>query len=230
MALNKNHFDSITEATTQTIESTIEIIEVSGALAPADGRNASYYKVSVDPVSSYSFQTLDGAWWLRSKEYLNQSVDLYSDGIQIGTKYEPDAPLSLQIVNNGTSPTLNRIIFGTDNTGYALAISYNYDGVITDRVRIGDNAYNSNTALQVLGKSLYNGDLIPSQSATYNLGSNTARWNVVYTSDLSLRNEHGDWTIVEGENDLFLYNNKNNKTYKFNITEVDPSTVPVKKI
>jgi hypothetical protein len=62
------------------------------------------------------------------------------------------------------------------------------------------------------------------------LGSTSFRWNVVYTSDLSLRNQYGDWTIVEGETDLFIYNNKNNKVYKFNLTEVDPLTAPPKKI
>ena len=33
----------------------------------------------------------------------------------------------------------------------------------------------------------------------------------------------GDYTIVEGEDDLFLYNNKKGKVYKFMIQEVDPS-------
>lgn len=72
-------------------------------------------------------------------------------------------------------------------------------------------------------------NIVPSTSATYNLGSSTLRWNIVYTSDLSLRNEHGDWTIVEGEDDLFLYNNKKDKVYKFNLTEVQPSQAPPKK-
>ena len=43
----------------------------------------------------------------------------------------------------------------------------------------------------------------------------------LYTSDLSLSNGIGDWTIVEGEDDLFLYNNKRGKTYKFAPIEVD---------
>ena len=69
---------------------------------------------------------------------------------------------------------------------------------------------------------------MPSANITYNLGSATARWANVYVGDLSLSNGIGDWTIVEGEDDLFIYNNKKNKVYKFNLTEVDPSVAPPK--
>ena len=72
------------------------------------------------------------------------------------------------------------------------------------------------------------GHVQPVANGTYNLGSASMRWGTVYTSDLELSNGIGDWTIVEGEDDLFLYNNKRGKTYKFALTEVDPSTVPRK--
>jgi hypothetical protein len=74
-----------------------------------------------------------------------------------------------------------------------------------------------------------NGSVLPGTNATQDLGSASLRWNTVYTSDLSLKNDHGDWTIVEGEDDLFLYNNKKNKVYKFALTEVDPSIAPAKR-
>jgi hypothetical protein len=45
---------------------------------------------------------------------------------------------------------------------------------------------------------------------------------------LQLSNGIGDYTIVEGEEDLFLYNNKNGKVYKFLVAEVDPATAPPK--
>jgi hypothetical protein len=72
------------------------------------------------------------------------------------------------------------------------------------------------------------GSIFPSGNGFHDLGSDTKRWNTVYTSDLSLKNDFGDWTIVEGEDNLFLYNNKKGKTYKFNLTEVDASEVPPK--
>jgi hypothetical protein len=69
---------------------------------------------------------------------------------------------------------------------------------------------------------------IPSANATYDLGSTTARWRTVFTSDLDLNNGIGDWTIVEGEDDLFLYNNKKGRVYKFALIEVDPATATPK--
>lgn len=64
------------------------------------------------------------------------------------------------------------------------------------------------------------GNLLPSVTGTINLGSATFRWGTIYTSDLSLSNGIGDWTIVEGEDDLFITNNKNGKRYKFMLIEV----------
>jgi hypothetical protein len=71
--------------------------------------------------------------------------------------------------------------------------------------------------------------LTPAVNGTINLGSAALRWGTVYTSDLSLKNDVGDWTIVEGEDDLFLYNNKKNRVYKFALVEVERGLVPPKK-
>jgi hypothetical protein len=73
------------------------------------------------------------------------------------------------------------------------------------------------------------GNVLPEANGTRDLGSAAARWSTVYTSDLSLNNGIGDWTIVEGEDDLFLYNNKKGKVYKFALTEVDPNVATPKK-
>ena len=73
------------------------------------------------------------------------------------------------------------------------------------------------------------GHFIPGANNTYNLGSTSRRWSNIYTNDLHLSNEGssndvdstwGDWTIQEGESDLFLKNNRSGKKYKFNLTEV----------
>ena len=69
----------------------------------------------------------------------------------------------------------------------------------------------------------------PSADNTYDLGSSSRRWRNVYTADLHCSNRGskndvdgtwGDYTMQEGENDLFLINNRNGKKYKFNLTEV----------
>jgi hypothetical protein len=73
------------------------------------------------------------------------------------------------------------------------------------------------------------GNFLPGANNSLNLGSATMRWATVYTGDLDLNNGVGNWTIVEGEEDLFIYNNKSDKVYKFNLTEVDPATATPKK-
>ena len=75
------------------------------------------------------------------------------------------------------------------------------------------------------------GHWIPVADNSYDLGSSSYRWRNVYTNDLHLSNQSitggndvdgtwGDWTIQEGESDLFLKNNRSGKKYKFNLTEV----------
>ena len=73
------------------------------------------------------------------------------------------------------------------------------------------------------------GHVLPGANNTYDLGSSGTRWRNVYTTDLQLSNEGktndvdgtwGDYTIQEGESDLFLINNRSGKKYKFNLTEV----------
>ena len=73
------------------------------------------------------------------------------------------------------------------------------------------------------------GTVRPGANGTQNLGTASYRWSTIYTSDLSLSNGIGDYTIVEGEEKLYLYNNKNNKVYSFVLQEEDPATATPKK-
>lgn len=81
----------------------------------------------------------------------------------------------------------------------------------------------------VTGNISVSGNVTPTANGTQNLGASGSRWGTVFTSDLDLNNGIGDWTIVEGEDDLFIYNNKKNKVYKFSLIEVDPKIAPPKK-
>ena len=74
------------------------------------------------------------------------------------------------------------------------------------------------------------GNTIPGTDNASNLGSSTKRWANIYAADMHYSNEGdknsvdgtwGSYTIQEGENDLFLLNNRNGKKYKFNLTEVN---------
>ena len=74
------------------------------------------------------------------------------------------------------------------------------------------------------------GHLKPGANDTYDLGSNSSAWNNLYVNDLHFSNNPdnpnsvdgtwGDWTLQEGENDIFMLNNRSGKKYKMNLTEV----------
>ena len=73
------------------------------------------------------------------------------------------------------------------------------------------------------------GHFVPQTNNTFDIGTSSYRVRNIYTNDLHLSNEGssndvdstwGDWTIQEGESDLFLKNNRSGKKYKFNLTEV----------
>jgi len=64
------------------------------------------------------------------------------------------------------------------------------------------------------------GHVFPVEDNTKDLGSSSLRWQNIYTGDLHLSNERGDWTIKEGEDQLFLINNKTKKSYSINMTEI----------
>ena len=87
------------------------------------------------------------------------------------------------------------------------------------------------TQITLSGQTTASGNIIPSSNTTWDLGSTTARWNNIYTGDLHLSNEgksdgnmvdgtKGNWTVQEGEQSLFLINNKTGKKYRFAIEEI----------
>jgi hypothetical protein len=75
--------------------------------------------------------------------------------------------------------------------------------------------------LAVTGSIGVMGQIVPSVDSTYNLGSSQLRWANVYTGDLHLKNDKGDWTLIEDEETLLLRNNKTDKFYKFVIEPVN---------
>jgi hypothetical protein len=103
----------------------------------------------------------------------------------------------------------------------------------TSDLQLNAAAGGSNILFRVAGdermRITSSGTVQPGANGTQDLGTSSLRWATVFTSDLSMSNGIGDYTIVEGEEDLFLYNNKTNKVFKFLLAEVDPSIAPPKK-
>ena len=73
------------------------------------------------------------------------------------------------------------------------------------------------------------GGIIPAANNSFNLGSSSYRWANLYVNDAHFSNEGssnsvdgtwGDWTLQEGEDDIFMLNNRSGKKYKMALTEV----------
>ncbi len=121
----------------------------------------------------------------------------------------------VSVANTGITVTGNVTLSGNIVDTAALTISTSSNGNLT-------------LAPNGTGVVLSTTSILPNANATLNLGSATARWANVFVGDLNLSNGIGDYTILEGETNLYLINNKSGKTFKFLVEEVDPSEVPPK--
>ena len=75
------------------------------------------------------------------------------------------------------------------------------------------------------------GHVAPGADNTQNLGSSSLRWANIYTADMHLSNEGkeggneidgttGEWTIQEGDENIFVINKKTGKKFKIDLTEI----------
>ena len=74
------------------------------------------------------------------------------------------------------------------------------------------------------------GDVLPEANNSRDLGSSSLRWANLFVNDMHFANSPdnpnkvdgtwGDWTLQEGEDTIYMLNNRNGKKYKMNLTEV----------
>ena len=75
------------------------------------------------------------------------------------------------------------------------------------------------------------GHLVPGTTDTYDLGASDNVWRNIYTGDLHLSNKFkekgnivdgtkGNWTLQEGENDIFMINNISGEKFKINLSKI----------
>ena len=118
----------------------------------------------------------------------------------------------LQLGNNNAN---NEIRAGHQSTGGGLKI-------ITNNTADYTAAHNGTVALAFTsaGVATFGGNVLPSTDNSKDLGSSSLRWANIYVGDMHLKNDRGDWTVIEEEDYLSLKNNKNGKTYKLVMEEV----------
>ena len=156
-------------------------------------------------------------------------VTIKNGGSNVASEFNNSAN-QLVITNNGncgltidsTSTTSGSIHFADGATGaesYQGIIEYNHNSNYMSFATAGTHHY------QIVNT----GAFLPVNDNTVNLGSATKRFANIYSADLQLSNEGmgndvdgtwGQYTIQEGEDDLYLLNRRNGKTYKFVLQEV----------
>ena len=153
----------------------------------------------------------------------------------------PDFPNGITVTGIVTATTLNQNV-----TGVITATSFIGDGssltgidatkIITGNTQVqtidtgSDGHIKFTTEGTARSRVDNNGHFTPEVNNTYDLGTSSLRWRVIYTNDLELSNKGsqnsvdgtwGDWTLQEGENDIFMINNRTGKKFKINLTEVE---------
>ena len=67
---------------------------------------------------------------------------------------------------------------------------------------------------------------MPSTNGTLDMGDDDYRWGDIYatnmyTGDLHMKNERGDWTLFEESDHIRIRNNATGQEFKLNMTPVE---------
>ena len=180
-------------------------------------------------------------WYNTNSTYVSHSLMTITSGGNIGIN-QTSPQTGLHINQDWVNSYGSVSVEGGANvlSGYGLRANGNYRGALLWRdgstgnyldILTNGGAYpisfrtNGTQRLQITGT----GHVEPFTDNTYNFGSLTKRWANIYTADLNLSNEGkvndvdgtwGQYTIQEGQDDLFLINKRNGKKYMFVLKEV----------
>jgi len=162
----------------------------------------------------------------------SQWVDASPNGVP--TDLTVDGTLSVD--GNTTLNSLDVVAASGDSTIDIGDLSNNNGHlVLTAKTSTNEIHSRSNHQIDILFNTVTklsinpSGDILPAVDAASDLGSSNARWANIYSADLQLSNEGsanevdgtwGQYTIQEGEDDLFLINRRSGKKYKFMLQEV----------
>ena len=147
----------------------------------------------------------------------------------------PDSIEKTYLVENATSGAYTVTFKTTSGTGatwsttdkgYKIVYS---DGtnVVDITADLGDITVGDVTS----GAITATGHVLPGATDTYDLGSASAVWRDIYTGDLHLSNEaknegnqvdgsKGNWTLQEGQDDIFMINNISGEKFKIKLDKV----------
>ena len=140
-------------------------------------------------------------------------------------------------VLSSTGSGLNWINPGDANVASASNVGTNLNSTNADQFVTFVGSSSGNNPIRVDAGLKYNpstnvlttgGNIMPDADDSQDLGSSTKRWRNIFTNDLQLSNKGktndvdgtwGDWTLQEGENKIFMINNRTGKKYSLKMEE-----------
>ena len=152
--------------------------------------------------------------------------------------FRSDGTTSDIIVNNVTSGIITATTFSGNVTGNISGATATFTGDVgvggkltyEDVTNIDSvGVITARDGLRVTGISTFAGNLLPSANNTHDLGATGTRWANAYVNDMHFSNKGssnsvdgtwGDWTLQEGENKIFMINNRTGKKYSLKMEEV----------
>lgn len=150
--------------------------------------------VSLNGISGSLTRLTDGTSYLRAGS--NVTITSASNG-----------SVTIASTNIGTPAGSNQQIQFNNGGSFGASANLTFD--------------TTNNVMSLTGSFGMKGNITPDADTTYNLGSSQKRWANVYTGDLHLRNDRGDWTIVEERDYLCVVNNITGKKYKMMLQPIE---------
>ena len=195
--------------------------------------NADKWRILSSTDGSFYLQNYtSGSWEKNIKATGNAGVDLYYDNTKRfeTTSSGASFPAGVLEVNGPSSTAYTLDVKPLISTPYGLRV-LQPSSVSAGYPLFAVTENGGGTLFRVVSDTglAETRTMQPVTDDTYDLGTSSKRYRNVYTTDLQLSNEGktndvdgtwGDYTIQEGETDLFLINNRSGKKYKFNLTEV----------
>ena len=200
-----------------------------------ESSNSHYVQVKSPPHSEYS-GNITGILPKKSGDFIVGDTagaidqNIHTSGIITATTFSGSGASLTNV------PAASVLVTATDTTNATHYMIFSDSVSGQETMRTDDSlTYNPSTNQLVVGGGIDVSDITchnitPQLNNTYNLGTNTQRFANIYSADLQLSNVNahpnsvdgtkGDWTLQEGENDIFMINNITGKKYKINLTEV----------
>jgi hypothetical protein len=137
----------------------------------------------------------------------------------------PDSIEKTYIIENATTGVFTVTFKTTSGTGITWST--------TDKGKkiLYSDGTNVLEGVSSTGQVTATGHILPGANDTYDLGASGNVWRNIYTGDLHLSNRYkekgnivdgtkGNWTLQEGENDIFMINNISGEKFKINLSKI----------